>query len=122
MEITKDMSETGYPIEPAHIPASLSDSDIDEFVRTHGINSQHYLSSCRMLPLERGGVVDHELRVYGVRGLRIADGSVFPGIVASRPQATVVMIAERCAEFLRHDWADTKEGEREAAKVACSGR
>jgi len=31
---------------------------------------------------------------------------VFPGMIASRPQATVVMIAERCAEFIRQGWTD----------------
>jgi choline dehydrogenase len=59
-----------------------------------------------MKSLEEGGVVDQELKVHGIDGLRIADGSVFPGMTASRPQATVVMIAERCAEFIRQGWKD----------------
>lgn len=47
------------------------------------------------------GVVDDELRVYGIKGLRIADASIFPHIPACHIQALVVMVAERCAEFVR---------------------
>jgi choline dehydrogenase len=47
------------------------------------------------------GVVDDELRVYGVHGLRVADASVFPSIPATHLQAPVVMVAEKCADFLR---------------------
>ena len=59
-----------------------------------------------MTPVNEGGVVDQELKVHGIDGLRIADGSVFPGMIASRPQATVVMIAERCADFIRCGWKE----------------
>ena len=104
IELAKKMRESGYEIEPADVPASLETKDIDDFVRSHAWASQHYASSCRMKPLEEGGVVDQQLRVYGVKNLRIADASVFPAQVASRPQATVVMIAERCADFIRQEW------------------
>jgi len=109
LEIIKEMAQEGYPIEEALIPSSLSDEDIDEFVRIHGMTSQHYVSSCRMLPLRKGGVVDQQLKVHGIIGLRIADASVFPGMVASRPQATVVMIAERCAEFIQREWTNREK-------------
>ena len=45
-------------------------------------------------------VVGPELRVHGVDGLRIADGSIFPSITAINPAMTTMMIGERCAEFL----------------------
>jgi choline dehydrogenase len=106
MEITKEMARSGYAIDGALVPQSMDVKDIDIFVRQHAHASQHYLSSCRMKPLEEGGVVDQQLKVYGIEGLRIADGSVFPAIVASRPQASVVMIAERCADFIRQGWDD----------------
>jgi len=104
LQVTRQMAEEGYAIENAMVPASMSNEDIDDFVRLNGLASQHFLSSCRMKPLEERGVVDQELKVHGIDGLRIADGSIFPGMVASRPQATVVMVAERCAEFIRQGW------------------
>jgi choline dehydrogenase len=105
-QVGSEMAKGGYQIEEVLMPKSSREEDLDEFIRNGALCSQHLLSSCRMKPLEEGGVVDFELRVYGIQGLRIADGSVFPGMVASRPQATVVMIAERCAEFIRREWRD----------------
>jgi choline dehydrogenase-like flavoprotein len=64
-----------------------------------------------MKKLEDGGVVDLQLKVHGIQGLRIADGSVIPEMIASRPQATVVMVAERCAEFIRSGWKGKDFGE-----------
>jgi choline dehydrogenase len=45
-------------------------------------------------------VVDGSLRVYGVSGLRIADGSVMPAITTGNTMAPCVMIAERAADLL----------------------
>lgn len=100
------MARGGYLIEEALVPASSGDKDLDMYTRASALSAQHFLSSCRMKPLEEGGVVDQELKVHGIEGLRIADGSIFPAMVASRPQATVVMIAERCAEFIRQGWRE----------------
>ena len=100
------MAKGGYAIEEVEVPASHSKEDLDEYIRKFAVSSHHLLSSCRMKPLEDRGVVDQQLKVHGIDGLRIADGSVFPGIIASRPQATVVMIAERCADFIRQGWEE----------------
>lgn len=54
-----------------------------------------------MAPEEEQGVVDDELRVHGIQGLRIADCSIFPVIPSAHPQAPVVMVAERCADFIK---------------------
>ena len=45
-------------------------------------------------------VVDAELRVLGVRGLRVADASVFPSIVSANTHAPVLLVAERAADFV----------------------
>ena len=50
-------------------------------------------------------MVDTALRVRGVRGLRVADASVFPEIVGAHTMAPVVMVAERCADFVKAAWA-----------------
>jgi choline dehydrogenase len=46
-------------------------------------------------------VVDTELRVRGITGLRIADNSIMPRLVSANTNATAVMIAERAARFIR---------------------
>lgn len=108
LEVGGEMANGGYPLEEIHPLKSTSLKDLDEFVSKYGFTGQHPLSSCRMRPLKEGGVVDQELRVHGIRGLRIADGSIFPTIVASRPQATVVMVAEKCADMIREGWNGTE--------------
>jgi choline dehydrogenase-like flavoprotein len=46
-------------------------------------------------------VVDPECRVYGVRGLRVADASVMPSIPSANTNIPTIMIAERAADFIR---------------------
>lgn len=61
----------------------------------------HWTSSCAMLPRDKGGVVDSQLRVYGARGLRIVDASIFPLITRANTMATVYAVAERAAEIIK---------------------
>jgi choline dehydrogenase-like flavoprotein len=93
----------GYSLEDLLVPASESDTDLDIFTNANVTTTYHYSCSCRMEEEVRMGVVDDELRVHGVGGLRIADASVFPQIPACHLQAPVVMVAERCAAFLKSD-------------------
>ena len=104
LEISKEMANGGYPIQEIQAPGSSAPEDLDQYIRRKGISGQHMVSSCRMKPLNEGGVVDQELKVYGIDGLRIADGSIFPDMVPSRPQASVAMVGERCSEFIRNRW------------------
>jgi choline dehydrogenase len=60
----------------------------------------HFGGSCKM-GVDRMSVVDPELRVHGVQGLRVADGSVMPTIPAANPHTTIVMIGERAADFIK---------------------
>ncbi|KAJ7119435.1 GMC oxidoreductase [Mycena epipterygia] len=91
----------GYPLDDLLVPISESDADLDRFTDDNLTTTYHYASSCRMAGEADMGVVDDELRVHGIAGLRIADASVFPWIPACHLQAPVVMVAERCADFLR---------------------
>ncbi|KAK6200681.1 hypothetical protein LQW54_009642 [Pestalotiopsis sp. IQ-011] len=61
----------------------------------------HLCGTAAMLPWENGGVVDSELRVYGVDGLRIVDASIFPLIPRGNIQSSVFAVAERAADILR---------------------
>ncbi|VWX61550.1 GMC oxidoreductase family protein 1 [Burkholderiales bacterium 8X] len=76
-----------------------SDEEILDYIRQTAATSYHPVGSCRMGsdPL---AVVDPQLRVHGVRGLRVADASVMPTMASSNPHAPTVMIAERAAGFI----------------------
>lgn len=67
-------------------------------------STSHPVGTCAMLPRDKGGVVDPRLRVYGIRGLRIVDASVFPMVPRGNIQSTVYAVAERAADFVKEEW------------------
>ncbi len=81
-------------------PAVKSDADLDEFVRNSADSYHHQAGSCKMGSDEMA-VVDPQLRVYGVEGLRIADASVFPVVPSGNCHAGILMIAEKCADMIK---------------------
>ena len=65
-----------------HQTHKKTDAELEELIRDRLETLYHPAGTCRMAPLEKGGVVDSKLRVYGVKGLRVADASIFPEIVS----------------------------------------
>ncbi|KAK1828002.1 putative GMC oxidoreductase [Podospora conica] len=61
----------------------------------------HPVGTASMMPRELGGVVDQELRVYGVEGLRVVDASVIPVIPGANTCQTVYAIAEKAADLIK---------------------
>lgn len=102
LRIAREMEALGHAMPPLNVPKSEADDDLDAFIKSDVQSTYHYSSSCRMSADARTGVVDSELRVHGIRGLRICDASVFPQIPACHLQAPAVMLAERCANFIRN--------------------
>ncbi|HEX4098740.1 MAG TPA: GMC family oxidoreductase N-terminal domain-containing protein, partial [Caulobacteraceae bacterium] len=84
----------GEEIAPG--PDVRSDAEIDAFVARNGSTIFHPVGTCRM-GVDSGSVVDEQLRVRGVEGLRVADASVMPRLVSSNTHAPTVMIAEKAA-------------------------
>ncbi|KAM7187992.1 hypothetical protein V8F20_010727 [Naviculisporaceae sp. PSN 640] len=84
----------------------VTDEEIDDYIRRVGMGSMHLASSCPMARDEKEGtgVVDQKLKVFGVRNLRIADASVFPKVPSCHTMAPTIMIAERCADFVKEAW------------------
>ena len=78
-----------------------SDADLLEFARNYGSSTYHLCGTCRMGPAQdRTAVVDDQLRVHGIGGLRVADSSVMPAIVSANTYATTLMIGERASDLL----------------------
>ena len=81
-----------------------SDPDLREFVRNNAWG-HHACGTCAMKPLADGGVVDSRFNVYGVKGLRIVDASIFPRIPGYFLVSSVYMIAEKAADTIIADMA-----------------
>jgi choline dehydrogenase-like flavoprotein len=81
---------------PFRVPRSDSDADLREFVTAEAMTVFHPTSTCAI-----GSVVDPELRVYGVDGVRVVDASVMPTITRANTNAATIMIAERAADLIK---------------------
>src|SRR5277367_90049 len=82
--------------------AVLSDAELDAYIRATAATAHHPLGTCKMGPEgDAMAVVDPELRVRGVEGLRIVDASVMPDLVGGNINAPVIMIAEKAADLIR---------------------
>jgi choline dehydrogenase len=77
-------------------PSSDSDADIADFLERHGQTVFHPVGTCAM-----GSVVDAELRVHGVDGLRVVDASVMPTIPRGNTNAATIMVAEKASDMIR---------------------
>lgn len=78
-----------------------SDEDLLEYFRGHGGSIYHLCGTCRMGSNRARDVVDGELRVHGVQGLRVVDASIFPNITSGNINAPVMMVAERASKLIR---------------------
>jgi len=76
------------------------DAEIERAIRARADTVYHPAGSCRM-GSDAGAVLDPELRVRGVEGLRVADCSVMPSLIGGNTNAPAIMIGERAAEFMR---------------------
>ncbi|KAK3880322.1 hypothetical protein Pcinc_015201 [Petrolisthes cinctipes] len=75
------------------------------FVRHMSNTAYHPVGTCKMAPnTDPLGVVDHRLRVRGVRGLRVVDASIMPLIVTGNTNAATIMIGEKAADLIKEDW------------------
>ncbi|MCB9992093.1 MAG: GMC family oxidoreductase N-terminal domain-containing protein [Hyphomicrobiaceae bacterium] len=89
-----------------HFPGANCDSDdeLEAFVRAQARTGYHPAGTCRMGP-DAQAVVDTQLRVNGVDGLRVADNAIMPRLVSANTNATAILIAERAARFMKGNQA-----------------
>ncbi|KAJ5750507.1 hypothetical protein N7533_007535 [Penicillium manginii] len=67
---------------------------LDDYIQAQYSTTYHFCGSCRMADREKGGVVDQSGRVYGVKGLRVADASVLPTVPAANTMASCMLVGE----------------------------
>ncbi|KAK4032102.1 hypothetical protein C8A01DRAFT_51032 [Parachaetomium inaequale] len=84
-------------------PETQTDEQFADYLaETLSPSEFHPAGTCAMMPRELGGVVDEELRVYGVRGLRVVDASVFPTLPGGNTCQSVYAVAEKAADLIQY--------------------
>ncbi|MEU9826058.1 GMC family oxidoreductase [Micromonospora chersina] len=96
LDIARQKALELYNEEQFAPPASDSTEDLREYVRQYAHSIFHPAGTCAM-----GAVVDADLRVLGVDGLRVVDASVMPTLIRGNPNAPVIAIAEKAADVIR---------------------
>jgi choline dehydrogenase len=101
---------TGEEIAPG--AALRTDDELLEWVRNNAETTYHPVGTCKM-GADPMAVVDNELKVHGIQGLRVADASIMPTLTSGNTNAPCIMIGEKCAEMVLS--AATAQDRRQAA-------
>jgi len=99
-EICTQGELAGYLDRPWQLPDDPTDEDLVEHIRTWAQTLYHPTSTCAMGAGE-DAVVDAQLRVRGVEGLRVVDASVMPAVPRGNTNAPTIMVAEKAADLIR---------------------
>ena len=78
-----------------------NDAELTTYIKTLLASAQHYQGHCRMAPLSQGGVVNSFGRVHGVKGLFVADNSIFPETMDGSPMATGFLAAANITPMIQ---------------------
>lgn len=88
-------------VEVAPGPDCDSDEAWDAYIRETGYTVHHPVGTCKMGAADdASAVVDPQLKLRGIEGLRVADASVMPTVIGGNTNAPCVMIGEKCADFV----------------------
>jgi choline dehydrogenase-like flavoprotein len=96
LDIARQEALQPYCSAPEQAPSSGAEADMRAFIRRHAQTLYHPVGTCAM-----GTVVDEQLRVNGVEGLRVVDASVMPVVPRGNTNAPTIAIAERAADLIK---------------------
>jgi len=107
---TKPMQRLGatvdtVPVEFCQRHEFATDAYWRCLIRYHTRGENHHAGTCKMGPAsDPDAVIDPQLRVHGVRGVRVADASIMPVQPNSNPIGPIVMVAEKAAHLIKNAW------------------
>lgn len=83
---------------------NMSDAEWEKHIRARADTIYHPIGTCKM-GTDHMAVVDPQLKVHGLDGLRVVDASVMPTLIGGNTNAPTIMIAERCADMIKAEYA-----------------
>ncbi|KAK4887875.1 hypothetical protein RN001_004146 [Aquatica leii] len=106
---TKAFKKLGTKLYPVHLPVCRQFEYLSKdywycHIRQVATSVAHIVGSCKMGPNPlNGAVVDHKLKVYGIRNLRVADASIMPLVPGAHTNAASMMVGEKAASMIRQN-------------------
>ncbi|RYP81724.1 hypothetical protein DL769_001874 [Monosporascus sp. CRB-8-3] len=98
-----ETAEDGTPLAPSALKnleyAPEDDAAIEDWIRHNITTCWHGIGTCRMAPKEQQGVVDENLGVHDVHGLKVADLSIVPENICANTMSTALAIGEKAADI-----------------------
>ncbi|KAJ5751450.1 uncharacterized protein N7511_008415 [Penicillium nucicola] len=86
------------------LPRDASVSTWESWVKSNYRSNFHPVGTASMLPREKGGVVSHELKVYGTKNVRVVDASVLPFQLCGHLVSTLYAVAERASDLIKEEY------------------
>lgn len=100
-ELVRQPAFQGVAGQPLHgLDKAITRPELEAYVRANLRTIYHLAGTCKM-GLEADAVVDPQLRLHGLAGLRVADASIMPEVVSGNTNAACAMIGQRCADMIR---------------------
>ena len=99
-EIVRAPALAKYRHKELYSEGAESDADLMAHIRARADTIYHPVGTCKM-GVDDMSVVDPQLRVHGVEGLRVVDASIMPTLIGGNTNAPTIMIAEKAADMIR---------------------